>query len=130
MAAIRVGFLVTFNTVSLKFTFTQPAAVAWSLTFGDYTSPHEGLGFLSLSTVSASGAGSTIISPLVAMVSGPYFLYLNSATLGNQLNFSAAKIFDGAGGSLGHYVTRIPITVNYGQVLFYNDPCNIFLTSS
>ena len=127
MAAIRVGFTVTFNTTTLKFTFTQPAAVAWSLTFGDISTPHAGLGFLANSTTSATGAGSTIISPLVAMVTGPSFLYLNSNSLGNLINFNTVSTtLVGMGSS----ICRIPVTENYGNVVFYNDPCNIFLTSS
>lgn len=120
IAAVTAGMTVTWSDITLRFTFTQTVgALAWSLNFGSRLTPYSQLGFLPNTTTSAIGVGSSIVSPTVASVTGPYYLYLNSRTLGSLVNFNLP---DGAATATGPEVARIPINVNYGSVIFYNDP--------
>jgi hypothetical protein len=118
ISAISAGFTVTYSATTLRFTFTQALAITWSLTFGDITSPAVNLGFQINTVTSATGAGSSIVSPTIPMVSGPYFLNLNSATFGSIVDFNNVTAnLSGATQS----ICRIPINANYGEVVFYSD---------
>lgn len=120
MAAVTVGFLVTWNSSTLKLTFTYPNASAWSLTFASRLTAYSPLGF-TVGTYSATGAGSKITSNSVSQVTGPYYLYINSNQIGSLVNFNLA---DGSiTGGIGPEICRIPINVQYGSVIFYTDPC-------
>lgn len=120
LAAVTAGMTVTWSDTTLRFTFTQTiSAVAWSLTFGSRLTPYSVIGFLPNTITSAVGVASTIVSPTVASVTGPYYLYLNSRTLGSMVNFNLP---DGAATGAGPELCRIPINVNFGSVIFYNDP--------
>ena len=61
----------------------------------------------------------SIVSPLVPSPTGPYYLYLNSRTLGSLVNFNLA---DGAATGTGPELCRIPINTNFGGVISYTDP--------
>ena len=79
------------------------------------------LGF-NIENVSNSGVGSTIISRTIAQISGPYYLYINSNSIGSVTN---CNVSDGAKYSgRGPQICRIPISVNFGSVIFYKDPGN------
>ena len=118
---INPGFTVTFSTVTLRFTFTNPTADTWSLTFASRATPYSILGFLPATITSASGLSSEIVSPTVAQVSGPFYLYVNSSKVGSLVNCNLTDGSRTAG--VGPEVARIPVNVQYGSVIFYNDPC-------
>lgn len=114
-------FLVTWNSQLLKFVFTQPTAIPWSLTFVSKQTAYSPLGFLPGTTVNAvTGINSQIISAIVGQVTGPYYLYVNSRKIGSLVNFNLpdASLDKGAGTE----ICRIPIDVQYGSVIFYKDP--------
>lgn len=121
ISAITAGMTVTYNAATHQFTFTQTvSAVAWSLSFPTKNTLYMILGFLAGSTNSAVGAGSTVVSTVVANVTGPYYLYLNSRILGPLINFN---LTDGNIASAGGpQIARIPVTVNKNSVIFYTDP--------
>ncbi len=120
IAAISAGFTVTWDAATSSFTFTQALAIAWSLSFPSKATLYYILGFIAGSTNSASGAGSSITSTVIANITGPYYLYLNSRTLGPLINFNLTDGNANAAG--GPQIARIPITVNKGSVIFYQDP--------
>lgn len=129
--AITPGFLVTFSPQWLKFTFTHPPAAAWTIKFNGINSPYSVLGFqastsTNVITYGNSGVNSTITSETVAQVTGPYYLYINSRKVGSLINFNLP---DDAPGAVGPQICRIPINVQYGSVIFYDDPCKLSLTS-
>lgn len=121
---ITPGFLVTFNTQWIKFTFTHPPATTWSISFTSLNTPYSVLGFRAGATITYgnSGVNSTVTSETIAQVTGPYYLYLNSRKVGSLVNFNLP---DGAPGVSGPQIARIPINAQYGSVIFYNDPCNL-----
>jgi len=120
LAAVTVGFTVTYSTTTLKFTFTQPAAVAWSLGFATRQTAYSPIGFVPGGSYTATGAGSTIVSSIVAQVSGPNYLYLNSSKIGSLVNNNTT---DGANQVNSDIViAKIPVNANYGSTVFYNDP--------
>lgn len=119
LAAVSGGFLVTWSSTTLRFTFTfAGGAVPWGFIFNSRQSAYSLMGFLPVSSNLFTGNGS-IVSTTVASPTGPYYLYLNSRTLGSLINFNLAD--DAAQGS-GPELCRIPITSNFGEVIFYQDP--------
>jgi len=119
LAAVSAGFVVTWSATTLRFTFTMSAAVSWSLNFSSRRTAYSLLGFLPDSITSATGAGSSIVSPTAATPTGPYYLYLNSRAIGSLVAF---KLPDGAAPASGPELCRLPINANFGEVIFYNDP--------
>jgi hypothetical protein len=118
LSAISGGFTVTWNNQTLKFTFQKAASSTWSLSFPTENSMYFLMGFLSGSTNTVTGT--TMVSTTVAQVSGPYYLYINSKTLGTFVNFNLTDGSHTRG--VGPEVCRVPINVQYGSVIFYNDP--------
>jgi hypothetical protein len=76
------------------------------------------MGFLPGTTVGSTGP-SSILSDIVANPTGPYYLYLNSRSIGSLINFNLPN--DSAIGS-GPEMCRIPINANFGEVIQYSDP--------
>ena len=121
ISAITAGMTVTWNATTLQFTFTQTiSAVAWSLSFPTKNTLYYIVGFIAGSTNSAVGVGSTVVSTVVANITGPYYVYLNSRTLGPLINFNLADGNVAASG--GPQIARIPVDVNKNSVIFYKDP--------
>lgn len=122
IAAIRPGFTVTYNTTTWRFTFTQPAAITWSLIFSTKYTLYSVLGFR-VATYSATGAASTIISPFVAQVSGPLYLSINSFKFGRDLNINRVDQLVGSNVAqeISSVICRVPINVQKGAVIFYKD---------
>lgn len=121
ISAITAGMTVVWNATNLSFTFTQTIDVnPWSISFPTKNSLYYILGFLAGSTNSAVGAGSSVVSTVIANLTGPYYVYLNSRTLGPLINFNLA---DGNALAIGGpQIARIPINVNKNSVIFYTDP--------
>jgi hypothetical protein len=118
--AVSPGFLVTWSATTLRFTFTfSGGAFTWGFIFPvGRLSAYSIMGFLPNTTTTLFNNGS-IVSPTVASVTGPYYLYLNSRTLGSLINFNLP---DGAAVGSGPELCRIPINTNYGGVILYTDP--------
>lgn len=121
LAAVTVGFTVVWNSQILKFVFTQPTAVPWSLEFTSRQTAYSPLGFLPETVTSAVvGINSKIVSSTIAQVTGPYYLYVNSRRIGSLINFN---LTDGSvSKGVGPELARIPVNVQFGSVIFYNDP--------
>lgn len=117
---VSPGFLVTWSDTTLRFTFTfSGGAVTWGFIFpAGRQSAYSLMGFLPNSTTTFTGNGS-IVSPTVASPTGPYYLYLNSRTIGSLINFNLA---DNAANGSGPEMCRIPVNVNFGGVILYTDP--------
>lgn len=121
ISAITAGMTVTFDSTLLQFVFTQTvSAVAWSLSFGSKATLYSVLGFIPGSVNAAVGVGSIVRSTIIANVSGPYYLYLNSRIMGPLINFNLTDGNDAAPG--GPQIARIPVDVQKNSVIFYTDP--------
>ena len=120
IAVVSPGFLVTWSATTLRFTFTfSGGAFTWGFIFPvGRLSAYSLMGFLPNTTTTLFNNGS-IVSPLVPSPTGPYYLYLNSRTLGSLVNFNLA---DGAATGTGPELCRIPINTNFGGVISYTDP--------
>lgn len=120
LSAISGGFTVTWNSDTLKFSFNHVGGGVWGLFFQSRFSPYSVLGFLPLVEYTNTGS-STIRSVIAAQVTGPYYLYLNSSKIGSLINFNLADNNPQGSGS-GPQIAKIPINVNYGSIIFYQDP--------
>jgi len=119
IAVHSAGFLVVWNAATLRFQFTYAGAGVWSISFpNSRANAYSLMGFLPGNLSAGSGPG-TIISPTVASPTGPYYLYLNSRTVGSLVNFNLP---DGAAQGSGPEICRIPVTTNFGGVIQYQDP--------
>lgn len=123
LAAIVVGFTVTWSSQLLKFIFTNNQVTTWTMTFADRKTAYSPLGFVPgviYGYPTVGGIGTQVISAIVAQISGPYYLYVNSSKLGSLVNFNLpdGSITNG----IGPEICRIPINVQYGSVIFYSDP--------
>jgi len=117
---VRNNFNVTWSSQTLRFTFHQNAAITWSLGFPSQNTAYSPMGFLAGSQVSNTGINSEIISPVIAQVSGPYYLYINSQKIGSLINFNLPDGSPAKG--IGPELCRVPINVQYGSIIFYTDP--------
>lgn len=120
MSAISGGFTVAWNSDTLKFIFNHVGGGLWGLYFPNRFSPYMYLGFLPNVEYTNTGA-SSITSVIIAQVTGPYYLYVNSSKIGSLINFNLTDN-NPQGAGTGHQVAKIPINVNYGSIIFYNDP--------
>ena len=119
LAAVSASFTVTWSSTTLRFTFTfAGGAVVWGFIFGSRSTAYSLLGFLPGSTNTQSGNGS-FSSATVASPTGPYYMYLNSRTLGSLINFNLP---DGAATGSGPELCRIPVSANFGELILYTDP--------
>jgi hypothetical protein len=116
---VSPGFLVTWSSTTLKFTFTfSGGAFTWGFIFPSRATAYSLMGFLPNSTTTQFGNGS-FTSVTVASPTGPYYLYVNSRAVGSLVNFNLP---DGAATGAGPELCRIPINTNYGGVILYTDP--------
>jgi hypothetical protein len=121
LGGITPGFLVTFSSTTLKFTFTYPNATAWSLFFGSRKTAYSPMGFVPLDTTyTNTGIASTITSAIIAQITGPYYIYINSQQLGPLVNFN---LCDSSIGTNRPEICKIQVNANPGEVIFYNDYC-------
>jgi len=119
LAAVSGGFLVTWSSTTLRFTFTfAGGAVVWGFIFNSRATAYSLLGFLPSSTNTQTGNGS-FSSSTVASPTGPYYLYVNSRSLGSLINFNLP---DGAAPGIGPELCRIPVSANFGELILYTDP--------
>lgn len=121
ISAVSVGFLVTWSDITLRFTFTYAGGpFTWGFIFPSRASAYGAMGFLPNNVATTLFNNGSIVSPTVASPTGPYYLYLNSRTMGPLINFN---LTDGSPDSTGTpQIARVPITVNKGGVIIYTDP--------
>jgi hypothetical protein len=114
------GYLVTFDSAKIGFKFVHPSSTSSSLTFGKEIGLI--LGFLP----DTYGFGTdTVISNMIAQVTGPYFLYLNSRKIGSLVNCNASDgTLDSGANTM---IAKIPVNVSYGSVVFYSDHTEKYL---
>jgi hypothetical protein len=105
------GYTVVWSSDTFRFTFTGVAPFTITL---PTVSADLQLGFKTGAW--ASGVGNILVSPYAAAPSGPFYLYLNSETVGPVVN---AYIQDGE--HRINQLCRIPINVQKGSVIFYAD---------
>ncbi len=70
---------------------------------------------------SSQGANPTLVSPGQANVTGPNYVYLNSNTFGNLVNLYL-PVGPTTSGILGPEIAKIPVNVQPGGVIFWQDP--------
>lgn len=114
-----------FNTQKLYVYTTPPTQFA--LIFGNEvtdpgnSNPRVYLGF-NPGTNSSNGSGQ-LIAPNAQQISGDNYIYVNSSFFGGQVNMFLP---DGAvnlnGGAAGPQVAKVPVTVNSGGIIEWQDP--------
>lgn len=131
--SLGAGYSVTASTQTStpntgKFSITGGGP--FSLIFGDsndtgVTNPRLVLGFPAGTTT--SGLGSTIVAPYVYQVTGPDYIYLNSRSFGTTLTtvLPGGAVNLGSG-SIGPQITKIPVTVQPGGILYWQDPAPLY----
>lgn len=125
--AVSSGYTVTFTTQTQKLSFTTVKAgvTSFTFTFGLPTNsgnknPRFYMGFPGGTSTST---GTTLVSPNVVLISGPNYLYVNSSTIGQLTNMylpqGASNL---GGGNAGPQITKVPVNVSSGNVIFWQDP--------
>lgn len=106
---------VTWDSTALRFTFTCVDPFTFRF---ENVSPRVILGFPEGSTSATfDGLNYVLTSPNVAMITGPTYLYLNSATIGPAVNCHAQDNTVGI-----NQICRIPVDVNPGGIISFRDP--------
>lgn len=111
----------TADTVGNPFSFT----FGTTSDTGNFT-PRIMLGFNggTINSTFVSGAGNTITSPNVNLITGPNYMYLNSRKIGSLCNlFLPASATNLGNGTLGPQMAKIPVNVQPQGVIYWSDPC-------
>lgn len=130
-------YTVTYDSTLQKFSFynNSVSTLPFSLTFGDSndsgnTNPRNLIGFPAGETVSSgflvSGTprGNFIVAPNAMSVTGANYIYLNSLKIGNLTDMYLPRgAVNLGGGNAGPQMAKIPVNVQPGGVIFWNDPC-------
>lgn len=132
-AAGSATYTVTYSPLTQKFTiisdqisgfFTLKMA-STGFTEGNFDpSVMMGMNRFNTSSTYSTGFPATLVSPNVALVTGPNYLYVNSNRIGASTNLflpSTTEFFVGSEG-LGPQMAKIPITCNPGGIVFWQDP--------
>jgi hypothetical protein len=129
-------YTVTYNSTTKKYevrlstTVNQTFALEFGTAFDPgFQNPRYVLGMaagdnvgIAYTPTSTPGAFNFhVISPLVAQVTGPNYLFLNSSLMGQQCNL---YLPDGAWnrGQIGPQIAKIPVNVNPGGIIFWQNP--------
>lgn len=125
-------YTVTDNDTLQKLTIENGSVVStpFSLTFGTSTdtgnnNPRLFIGFTpgTTSSINLAATYDYIVAPNVYSITGPNYLYVNSASVGNLTNLYLPKGADNLGrGNSGPQMAKIPITVQPGGIIFWSDP--------
>ena len=129
-------YTVVFNGPTQTFSFYNNAVSTspFSFTFGLPTNsgnvnPRLYIGFPGGVTSSQSfvmtgtPAGNLLVSPNASLVTGPNYVYVNSAKIGQLTNIYLPKgAFNLGGGNSGPQMAKIPVNVLPGGVTFWQDP--------
>lgn len=133
-SANSLAYVVTFSGSSTTepntglFTISSNAGGTntFTLTFGSNnspgnTNPRLWLGFNAGGNT--SNTSQVLVAPNVAQVTGPNYLYLNSQTIGGQVNMYLPKgAYNLGKGNTGPQVAKIPVNVQPGGVIYWQDP--------
>jgi hypothetical protein len=133
--ATVAGFSVGYSTQTGLFSFTN-TTVNFTLTFygmsmGTYYGPLLGFGPISPINTSTtfSSTAFSLSSSQYAQVSGPNYLYINSRLIGPSVGTvlpAGAKQL--GSGSQGPQITKIPVSVQPGGIVYWQDPGIFILT--
>ena len=111
------AFTVSFDNSLGKFTIS--AAFVFTLTF----SANSGYAILGMNQGANTSNGSGIlVSPNVALVSGPNYLYLNSNAIGTLVNLYLPTTEANPGGNAGPQIAKIPVNTAPGGIIYWQDP--------
>lgn len=139
-SATQVGstYTVTYNNLLQKFEFVSSSNTnSFFFTFGagfglPGVQPNSGnrnprlwIGFGpgASSTSTSISSFQRLTSPNVVLTSGPSYLYLNSQKLGSDVDvYLPQGAFNLGGGKSGPQIAKIPINVNPGGIIFWQDP--------
>lgn len=119
-------YLVTYSTLTAKFSITSNSLLAYSFSFGPSNiSPMILIGFnQGQSTVSHSNGSAMIIdAPNSTLITGPNYLYLNSNAMGQMFSLflpEGAKFL--SHGVRGPQLAKIPVNVQPNGIIFWSDP--------
>jgi hypothetical protein len=119
-------YTVTYSQPTMKYTISSTDPVGFSLGFGDdndtgNVNPRLWIGFNAGRVYSN---GSTLVAPNVQQLTGPNYLYINSYALGPLCQTYLPVGTDNLGnnGGLGPQMCKIPVTVNAGGIIEWQDP--------
>lgn len=129
-------YTVTFDGTLMKFVFASLSTLkSFYLEFGagygiPNVQPNSGnknprlwIGFGPGKSATSSGSPQTLTSPNVVLTSGPSYLYLNSTRLGSDVDiYLPTGAVNLGGGKAGHQIAKIPVNVNAGGIIFWQDP--------
>lgn len=115
-------YTVTFSSTTQKFTITV-SSTTFTLTFGTtgddgQTNPRF---FLGMNAGANSSTLTSLVSPNTANITGPNYLYICSDVLGGLVNSVLPNLSQNRG-QKGPQIARVPVNVNPGEVVYYNDP--------
>lgn len=116
---ISAGWVITWNDLTQKLTFEHIGDFTIDFTAIDLlkTNLYKFLGFEKDSVNISSG--STLTSTGIANPSGPFYIYLNSSNMGQEIN---ALVQQNSSNAPATHICRIPLNVQRGSVIYYNDP--------
>jgi len=125
--AVSSNYVVTYTaqTQKLTFTTTKSGVTAFSFSFGastnsGNTNPRLFMGFPGGTT---SSSGLTLESPNATLAGGPSYLYVNSSRLGPLTSLYLPQgAFNLGGGNAGPQIAKIPVSVNPGSFINWQDP--------
>lgn len=117
-------YSTSFNNQTQKLEITSQAG-DFSFTFGTSadkgdTNPRLLLGF---NAGASNSFNKVLIGNNVASITGPNYLYVNSASLGPLFNMYATSSEPSSEGGLGPHLAKIPINSNPGGLITWKDPC-------
>ena len=126
-AASLIGatYTAAFNENTQKYSITASAGSTFTFQFGLPTNsgnvnPRLYIGFPGGETVSS---GLVMQAPNVALVSGANYLYINSSKLGPLARlYLPDGAFNLGGGQTGPQLAKIPVNVDSGGVINWQDP--------
>lgn len=130
-AVPTITYTASFNSITQKITIQNNVAstIPFSLSFEPAadpgtTTPRLIMGFPGGPTQSQTfdvTNGDQMLAPSVAQVTGPNYLYVNSLKLGTMTNMYLPQGAVG-GGNAGPQIAKIPIDVQPGGVIYWQDP--------
>lgn len=128
-------FTVTYSNLTNQFIFTMTTGSAqiYSFTFGagvgipgvqpnsGNVNPRLWIGFPPGDTTSNSSF--VITTPNNVLISGPSYIYINSAKLGSDVDvFLPSGAFNLGGGKAGPQLAKVPVNCNPGSTIIWQDP--------
>lgn len=139
------NYTVTYNSTIKKFYFLQATGTPspFYFTFGapagiPGVEPNSGnknprlyIGFPpGTTTASLVGGKYEMWSPNCELVSGPNYIYVNSSKIGSDVDqYLPAGAVNLGGGKAGPQIAKIPVNVNPGGIIYWQDPAHQYFFS-